>query len=144
MIAVDTNILIYAHRRDSPWHSLACAAVRGLAEGSAQWAIAWHSLSEFYSVVTHPRIYAPPTTIDRAIKQIEFWLAAPGLVMLSESGAHWPGLAGLLRQGKIAGPAVYDTRIAALCIEHGVSELWTADRDFSRFPGLKTHNPLVS
>lgn len=144
MIAVDTNILVYAHRKDSPWHELAYASVQSLAEGKAQWAIAWHSLSEFFSAVTHRRFYGPPTPPDRAIAQIEKWLASPGLVVLAESQTHWPTLAALIRAAKLTGPSVYDARIAAVCIDHGISELWTADRDFSRFPALKTRNPLVS
>jgi hypothetical protein len=144
LIAVDSTILVYAHRRDSPWHKPAAATIKGLAEGSASWAIAWHSLHEFYATVTHPRIYAPPTPIDRALKQIELWLAAPGLVLLSEPTRHWAALATLLKSGKVTGPAVYDARIAALCLVHGVTELWTADRDFSRWPSLRTRNPLVS
>ena len=144
MIAVDTNILVYAHRRDSPWHKLAAAAIKGLAEGSAAWAIAWHAIHEFYSVVTHPRIYAPPTPVAQAVRQIDLWLTSPTIVLLAEPGTHWSALSPMLKAGKITGPAVYDARIAALCLEHGVAELWTADRDFSRFPALKTRNPLVS
>ena len=90
MIAVDTNILVYAHRKDWPWHTLAAAAVHRLAESTASWAIAWQVLVEFYSVVTHPRVYKPPTPPDRAIRQIELWLSAPGLVLLSDSGTQWP------------------------------------------------------
>lgn len=144
MIAVDTNILVYAHRRDSPWHKVAAAAIKGLAEGTAAWAVPWHCVHEFYAIVTHPRIYAPPTPIPQAVKQVELWLEAPGVVLLAEPDTHWASLAKVLTAGKIAGPAVYDARIAALCLEHGVTELWTADRDFSRFPALKTRNPLVS
>lgn len=144
MIAVDTNILVYAHRRDSPWHKVAATAIKGLAEGTATWAVPWHCVHELYAIVTHPRIYAPPTPVPQAARQVELWLASPSVVLLAEPEAHWTSLAPLLTAGKIAGPAVYDARIAALCLEHGVAELWTADRDFSRFPSLKTRNPLVS
>jgi predicted nucleic acid-binding protein len=61
VIAVDTNLLVYAHRKDSQWHAAAASVVRSLAEGSAPWAIAWPCLHEFLAIVTHPRIYAPPT-----------------------------------------------------------------------------------
>ena len=144
MIAVDTNILVYAHREDSPFHRAAFERVTELAEGAASWAIPWPCLHEFIAVVTHPRIYAPPTPPARAIDQVEAWLASPSLVLLAETTAHWPALRVLLAAGRVIGPAVHDARIAALCMQHGIRELWSADRDFSRFGGLTTVNPLAA
>jgi toxin-antitoxin system PIN domain toxin len=144
MIAIDANILVYAHRGDSPWHAPAAARVRELAEGSSAWAIPWACLHEFLAIVTHPRIYKPPTPIDHAIAQVDAWLESPTLVVVSEADSHWAALRELLLAGKVSGPQVHDARIAAVCATHGVRTLWTADRDFSRFPGLKTVNPLVT
>jgi hypothetical protein len=93
--------------------------------------------------VTHPRIYAPPTPLEKAIDQVDSWLESPSLVLLSESEDYWPQLRSALRSGDVSGPQVHDARIAALCRQHGVSELWSIDRDFSRFPGLIVRNPLV-
>ena len=143
MIAVDSNILVYAHREDSAWHAAAYEAVAHLAEGRAGWAIPWPSIHEFLAIVTHARIYAPPTPLAAALEQVDAWLEAPGLVLLGETEGYWPVLRESLHVGRIAGPAVHDARIAALCAHHGVRELWTADRDFGRFPGLKVRNPLV-
>ncbi|RLB44033.1 MAG: VapC toxin family PIN domain ribonuclease, partial [Deltaproteobacteria bacterium] len=84
MIGVDTNILVYAHREDSPWHERAYACIKQLAEGSAPWAIPWPCVHEFLAIVTHPRIYQPPTPLSRALEQVEAWLESPSLVMLSE------------------------------------------------------------
>jgi hypothetical protein len=70
-------------------------------------------------------------------------LEAPGLVLLAETGSYWPELRAALTAGRVAGPQVRDARVAALRSLHGVQELWTADRDFSRFPRLKVRNPLV-
>lgn len=142
MIAVDTNLLVYAHRRDSGFNELAYRRVAELAQGRARWAIPWPCLYEFYAVVTHPRIYDPPSTPEQAIEQLDAWLEAPGVVLLAEPDVYWDELRALLRSGRIAGPRVHDARIAALCLAHGVRELWTADRDFSRFPTLPTRNPL--
>lgn len=108
------------------------------------WAIAWPSIHEFYAITTNPRIFAPPSAAAQAIAQIEAWLASPTLVLLAESEQHWPTLKPLLAAGKIAGTQVHNARIAALCLQHGVRELWSADRDFSRYPALKVVNPLVS
>ncbi|HEX9033551.1 MAG TPA: TA system VapC family ribonuclease toxin [Streptosporangiaceae bacterium] len=143
MIAIDTNILVYAHRADSPFHAAAAARVREVAEGRAPWALPWPCLHEFFSVVTHPRVYDPPSTTSEAIDQIDAWLESPSAVPISEGTVYWPALSSLLADGKIAGPVVHDAGVAALCIAHGVRELWTADRDFSRFPALRTKNPLL-
>ena len=144
MIAIDTNILVYAHRKDSPFHSPAAQRVRELAEGRDAWAIPWPCVHEFFSIVTHPRIYSPPSTTEQACVQIAAWLDSPSIVLLGEGSAHWATLRKLLTGGKVTGPLVHDARIAALCLAHGVSELWTLNRDFSRFPGLRVRNPLRS
>ena len=143
MIAVDTNILVYAHRRDSDWHEPAAACVRELAEGAGSWALPWPCLHEFFAIVTHDRIYSPPSMPAKALEQIGAWLESPGVVLLAETGGYWEVLARVLERSKINGPRVHDGRIAALCIHHGVRELLSADRDFSRFGELKTRNPLV-
>ena len=143
MIAVDTNLLVYAHREDSPWHDAAYGLVAELAEGRGPWAIPWPCLHEFLAIVTHPKIYAPPTPVDAALEQVAAWLESPSLVLLAEPEAYWPDLRRVLQAGRVAGPQVHDARIAALCQSHGVRELWTADRDFGRFPALKVKNPLV-
>jgi uncharacterized protein len=143
MIAVDTNVLVYAHRQDSQFHHSAQACIKQLAEGTAMWAIPWPCLHEFYATVTHPKIYAPASTAAQTINQIEAWLASPTLTLLSESPAHWPELKALLLSAKVAGAMAHDARIAALCRQHGVKQLWTVDRDFARFKTLNAVNPLV-
>jgi predicted nucleic acid-binding protein len=75
---------------------------------------------------------------------VDAWLESPSLVLLAESDSHWDSLRAGLLAGHITGPLVHDARVAALCQQHGVTELWTADRDFGRFPGLKARNPLVA
>lgn len=144
MIAVDTNLLVYSHRADSPWHESALAGVRRLAEGRSAWAIPWPCLHEFLAIVTHPRIYAPPTPLARALDQIDAWLASPSVVLLAETHDYWPTLRGLVEAGRVAGPQVHDARVAAICRLHGVRELWSADRDFGRYPDLVVRNPLVA
>jgi uncharacterized protein len=142
MIAVDTNVLVYAHRADSEWHAPARARLEELAEGAADWAIPWPCLHEFLAVVTHPRIYEPPSTVAQALDQVRAWLESPTLVLLTESGSHLGTLEKLLTEGRAVGPRVHDARIAALCLDHGIDELWSADRDFSRFPNIHVRNPL--
>lgn len=143
MIAVDSNILVYAHRRDSEWHDPAAKLVKSLAENRIQWAIPWPCIHEFLAISTHPAIYSPPSTVKQATQQVAAWMSSPSLVLLSEAEDHWQVLGQLLASGKIQGPRVHDARIAALCLTHKTTELLTADRDFSRFPTLATRNPLL-
>jgi hypothetical protein len=143
VIAVDTNILVYAHREDSEWHAIAFEKLAELAEGRTAWAIPWPCIHEFLAIVTHPKIYSPPTPLARAIDQIDAWIESPSLVLLAESPLHWEQLRGLLTAGKINGPQVHDARVAALCLQHGVKQLWSADRDFGRFSALTVSNPLI-
>lgn len=143
MIALDTNILVYAHRHDADFHTAAAKQVKALAEGKSAWAIPWPCLHEFFAITTHRTIYDPPSTGDQAMAQIDAWLAAPHLVLLGEPPGYWDELKAILISGKVAGPMVHDARIAALCLAHGVDELWSADRDFGRFGGLRVRNPLI-
>lgn len=144
MIAVDTNILVYAHREESPWHEAAFGAVRMLAEGRSRWAIPWPCLHEFLAIATHARILDPPTPADRALDQVAAWLESPSLVLLAEDARYWDVLRDVLSRSRVRGPQIHDARVAALCLHHGIRELWTADRDFGRFPDLAVRNPLPS
>ena len=143
MIAVDTSILVYAHRPDSPFHSPAAAAVRALAEGSTTWALPWPCLHEFYGVVTHPRIYPSPTPPAVALDQIAAWTESPTVRLLAESPLHLHTLSRLVGPAGLIGAAVHDAKIAAVCLDHGVRALLTMDRDFSRFPALTTRSLLA-
>lgn len=142
MIAVDTNVLIYAHRAEMALHETSAAAVRRLATSAAAWAIPWPCLHEFLSVVTHPRIFVPPSSIEEALDQISAWASSPSLVLIGESRQHLSTLTALVKSARIGGPRVRDARVAAICLDHGVRALVTQDRDFSRFPSLRTRSVL--
>ena len=143
MIAIDTQILVYAHRADSPWHGRARPRIGELAASGVRWAIPMHCIVEFFTAVTRPNYYLPASTFGQATAQIDAWLEAPSVSILSEDAQTWSTLRNLLAAGAIVGPKAYDARIAAVCLQHGVTELWTHDRDFSRFPGLRVRNPLI-
>ena len=143
MIAVDTNLLVYAHRSDTSFHEPAKRCIASLAEARAAWAIPWPCLHEFFSVVTRPRLFDPPTACADAVRQVDMWLESPSLTVLGEGPGYWPVLRDLVTSGRVVGPLVHDARIAAICVFHGVRELWTADRDFTRFDALVVRNPLV-
>lgn len=144
MIAVDTNILVYAHRKDSAWNEKAYDCISSLAVGRVLWAIPWPCIHEFFSIATHRRIYDPPSTSKQAVDQIDAWLGSPSLELIGESDDHWETLQDQLIAGKVHGSLVHDARVVSICITNGVSELLTADRDFGRFTGIKIRNPLVA
>ena len=143
MTAVDTNVLVYAHREDSPWHSAAVSCVTRLAEDKVPWAIPWPCIHEFLAIVTHPKIYRPATPLESALDQVDAWIESPSLHLIGEMGSYWPVLRSVLSSGRIVGPMTHDARIIAVCRQHEVKVLWSADRDLSRFAGLEVVNPLL-
>jgi toxin-antitoxin system PIN domain toxin len=145
MIAFDTNLLVYAHRRDAPFHREAAAELRTAAEGAEPWAIPWPCVHEFLAIVTNPKIFRTATPLDQALDQVSEWMASPRLVLLGEERAgYWPILCRLAQVGRIRGAMIHDARVAALAILHGAEALWTSDRDFGRFGELRVRNPLQS
>jgi len=143
MIAVDTNLLVYSHRSDSPFHQPAKELIVTLRSSPAPWAIPWPCVHEFVSIVTHPGIFKTPTPLEAGFACVEAWLAGGNLHLIGESEGYLEKLREIASAARLKGPRIHDARIAALCLHHGVRELWTADRDFSMFPLLKTRNPLV-
>jgi uncharacterized protein len=143
MIAVDTNILVYAHRAESAFHEQAFDCLRSLAEGAKPWGIPVSCLHEFLAVVTNPKIFNPASSVNQSTTQIDAWLASPQVHILHSGIQHWPILSELALKAKLQAGQFHDARIAAICIENGASVLWSADRDFGRFKALKTINPLV-
>ena len=133
MIAVDTNILVYAHRSESSRHDRACLWLRHLAEGATPWGVPVFCLGEFVRIATHRRVFDPPSTIAQAIDAIDSLLESPSLRLLVPSAAHWSLLRAAIVEGETAGNLVFDAQIAAICREHGIERLLTEDRDFSRF-----------
>jgi uncharacterized protein len=144
MIAVDTNVLVYAHRREAREHPAAAHRLTELAAGSNAWAIPWPCIYEFFSVVTNCRIWKEAaSTQEQAWRQVEAWLGSPSLRLLSETDDFASVLGELAQRPRVLGPVVHDARVAALCLAHGVEILLTRDRDFSLFPELVTSNPFA-
>jgi Predicted nucleic acid-binding protein, contains PIN domain len=144
VIAVDTNILVYAHRVDAPHHRAARSALAGLVESGDAWAIPWPCVHEFIAITTHRRVFSPPTPTEEALDAITVLFDTSGVRVIGETERHLGRLAELVTKAGVSGPKIHDARIAAICLTHGVRALWTADRDFSYFPDLHTVNPLVA
>lgn len=140
--AVDTNILIYAHRAECAEHRKARRLLSRLAEADIPWALAWPCVYEFLRVVTHPKVFHPVTSLAVAWQNIYALLQSPSLLTLTETERHAPILAGILADTAISGNILHDAHIVALMIEHGVREIYTADADFGRFSGIKATNPF--
>jgi uncharacterized protein len=139
--AVDTNVLVYSEIVSSTHHRKARRLMTDLAEGQVPWAIPWPCVYEFLRVVTHPRVFSPPVPLAIALHDLDQILASPTLVLLSETERHSDVMTTVVRESGVTGNLVHDAHIAALCIEHGVSELLTGDRDFSRLP-VRVTNPF--
>ncbi len=137
MIALDTNVLIYAHRQESRRHRESLSRVTRLAESDVLWGLPVFCLAEFTRVVTHLRVFNPPSTLDTALTFIDRLLESPSLRLLLPG----PGYPRLFRQvceaAEVRGNLVFDAQIAAVCLERGATEIITADRDFSRFQHMR-------
>jgi toxin-antitoxin system PIN domain toxin len=140
--AVDTNVLVYAAIESSLHHERALAVLRGLAEGARPWALPWPCIYEFFRVVTHPRVFHPPMPGERALAFLRALRASPSVHLLAESSRHPELMESVLRAANVSGNLAHDAHIAALCLEHGVTEIVTGDRDFSRFEGLTVTHPF--
>ncbi len=133
MIAVDTNIPVYAHREELDQHVAARARLTALAEGDEAWAIPAFCLGEFLRVVTHPRLFDPPYKVDEACRALERVLASPSLRILYPGERYWRLLRDAMVEANASGNLAFDAQIVAVCRESGVSTLVTEDRDFARF-----------
>ena len=142
MRAVDTNVMVYAEIRNSRFHERARAVLAECAEGAAAWAIPWPCVYEFLRVVTHPKVYHPPVPAEVALADLRSLLASPSLILLSETPGHGDVMDSMVRSAGVTGNLIHDAHIAALCVEHGVTELITGDRDFHRFRELTIVDPF--
>jgi toxin-antitoxin system PIN domain toxin len=142
MIALDTNILVHAHRRGTRHHEGALALVLELSEGPAPYALFWPSLYEFLRVVTHYRVFDPPSTPADAVQALGDFLAPPVARVLSETPRHPALLERVIREARVTGNLIHDAHLVALALEHGVHEILTLDGDFARFPQVSSRNPF--
>jgi toxin-antitoxin system PIN domain toxin len=133
VIALDANVLVYAHREETALHGLALERVRTLAEGGAPWALPVFCVGEFVRVVTHARIFHPPTDLETALAFLDQLLGSPSARMLIPGPMFPAFFAEACRGGTALGNLAFDAQVVAVCREHGVAEILTEDRDFARF-----------
>lgn len=142
MIALDTNILVSARRKELLHFEPAQRLVQSLAQGDEPWALPWPCVYEFLRVVTHPRAFKTPTPMDVALEELRSLFDSPMLTLLGEGRGHPAHMERMIRGGGAVGNLAHDAHIATLCLEHGVREIWTTDRDLARFPGIAVRNPF--
>ncbi len=140
--AVDTNVIVRAVVRSGEFHEAARNLIRELAEAPVPWAVPWPCVYEFLRVVTHPRVLHPPMPIAAARRDLDRILDSPSLVLLSETSRHREVMAEVVASSGATGNLIHDAHIAALCLEHGVEELITSDRDFARCSDLRIRDPF--
>jgi hypothetical protein len=142
LIAVDTNILVYSIRREMDFYKPALRLLTQLSESTKPWAIPWPCVYEFLRVVTHPRLFDPPSSQRDAIRTLEELSASPSLAFIGAGVSHLGSLRSIAEQSGARGNLFFDVQIAAICREHGITEILTMDRDFSRFSGIKVRRPF--
>lgn len=141
MIAIDTNVLVYARRATAPQHLVALELLQRLATGSVPWALPFPCIAEFLRVVTH-RMFQPPIPVAEAWRNLHTVLASPSLQVLTPTERHVAVLREVMDDGGATGDMVFDAQITALCVEYGVREILTGDKDFRRFTGIRVTDPF--
>ena len=137
MIAVDTNILVYAHRGETEPHDLAASRLTALAQGAERWALPIFCVTEFMRVVTHKRVFNPPSTVAQAAAFIEEVVSAPSCELVRPGHEFFNLLIACVREVNASGNLIFDAQIAALCHQHGIDTILTNDRDFGCFQSLR-------
>jgi toxin-antitoxin system PIN domain toxin len=142
MIAIDTNLLVYAHRARTPEHARARKAIERAAASPRGWGFAAAVLPEFWSVVTHPAAEGRPSTPTQAAAFIRALTDAGALIWLAGPG-FGERLLQVAARLAVSGPRIFDLQIALAAFEGGATELWTHDSAFITVPGLELHDPLT-
>ena len=137
MIALDTNILIYAHRGETEIHGAAASRLAALAEGVERWALPVFCVAELLRVVPHYRVFNPPSSIQQAVAFLKDVFAAPNCDVVRPGPEFLEVLVAAARKTNACGNRILDAQIAALCREHGAGTILTDDRDFFRFEPLQ-------
>ncbi|MBV8544719.1 MAG: type II toxin-antitoxin system VapC family toxin [Acidobacteria bacterium] len=141
MILTDVNVLIYAHREDAADHRRFRDWMEKVVAGPEAFGVCDFVLSGFLRVVTHPKIFHPPTPLPRAIEFCEFLRDQPNAVVITPGDRHWEIFTAFCAKAHARGDLIADAFLAALAVESGC-EWITTDRDYSRFPGLRWRHPF--
>ena len=139
---VDANLLIYSYDTESPHHKKSRAWVEKIFSDIEPVGLPWQTVSAFLRVITNRRLPGSRLTVEQAIEIVEAWLEQPNIRIIVAGDDHWSVLKRMIMEGRASGPLVSDAELVALTVEYG-GVLYTSDRDFARFPGLRWKNPLA-
>jgi toxin-antitoxin system PIN domain toxin len=138
---IDTNLLVYAYVPALPQHAAAKRWLEQTLTEDEAVGLAWTSVLGFIRVVTNPRIFRVPLLVERAAAVVDDWFQQQSVEIVLPTPRHWSTLRDMLTTGQAGGALTADAHLAALALEHGAT-VYTTDRDFLRFPGLRIVNPL--
>jgi toxin-antitoxin system PIN domain toxin len=139
----DVNVLVYAYREDAPGHRDFKRWLDGAVGADEAYAVSDQVLSGFLRVVTHPRVFHPPTPLEEALAFADAFRGQPNAVPVVPDVRHWDLFTRLCRDAGARGNLIPDAWLAAIAIESGC-EFITTDRDYARFAGLRWRHPLAS
>ena len=142
MIAIDTNLLVYAHRKDTSEHKAARKAIEYASNSSSGWGIALPCIAEFWMVVTHPSSTGGASTPSAARDFLESLIESGDGVIWSPSSDFWRRFVNAGNENNISGARIFDLQIAMIAYENGAAEIWTHDKKFRSLPGLKVVDPI--
>lgn len=142
MIVFDANLLLYAYNSSAPNHAQARLSVEEILSGTEAVGLPWQTIFAFLRIITNQQLRGKRLAMGEAVEIVEEWMALPGVHLLAPGDRHWMFLKRMLVEGKAGGPLTTDAELAALTMENG-GVLYSTDRDFARFPGLKWVNPLA-
>jgi len=142
VIVIDANLLIYAYDTASPPYEKSRAWLEEVFSGIELVGLPWQSVAAFLRVMTNPKLRGRQYSLNEAVGIIEDWMARSNVRVLAPADDHWLQFRRMIIEGRAAGPLVSDAEIAALAMEYG-GVLYTTDRDFARFPGLRWKDPLA-
>jgi toxin-antitoxin system PIN domain toxin len=142
VIVLDVNILLYAYDSDSPHHAAAKPWIERTLSSGDPVGLPWQTIAAFLRISTNARAMNRRLLLEEAVEAVDEWLQQPNVRVLEPTEDHWVVLRQMVTEGQTTGPLVTDAELAAITVEYG-GVIYTTDRDFARFPGLRWKNPLA-
>ena len=141
--AIDANLLLYASDRDSPFHRRSIELLDEIALGPELAYLFWPVAMAYLRIATHPAIFARPLSHADARANLESLLALPHVNAAGEDDAFWSRFVDVADDVSPTGNLVPDAHLVALMLTHGVRTIWTRDRDYRKFSGIRVRDPFA-